>query len=356
MNVRHRETYQEVLQRAANLLELSHSGDLEQAIIDHCLNKLRDWIAAHGEPETLSQLVDRFAMSLDVRFEEVRGPDGMNALLERMAPKERATFAALRGEFGDDTDAATVLRVNRKPWEPTYLAVINCEGWHEFRRYFSKWHELAHRLLEGSQLTLALRQTKVERAEPEEILVDKIAAVLAFFPDMFAPVVLEECANYGSLTFGAVDRVRERIVPDASREATLRASLSHTEMPVWFLRCSMGYTAEEKRKLDSPQLQLIPSDPPEAKLRVRTASWSEAAASLEVRFHPNMRVPETSAVAEAFSDEWGMVVEREEALEEWETRSGGPIGFGTIRVEAVQIGTDDAWALVQLLDQKVRSG
>ena len=134
------------------------------------------WTTGHHDP-----VGDPFALSLDVRFEEIRGPADMDGLLNRMEGREQATLAALRGEFGADTDAATVLRVNRQPWEPAYLAVINCEGWHEFRRYFSKWHELAHRLLEGSQLTFVLRQTKVERMEPEEVLVDKVAAALAFF-------------------------------------------------------------------------------------------------------------------------------------------------------------------------------
>lgn len=352
MNARNGETYQQVLQRTADQLGLSRSGDLEHSIIDHCMNELGDWIVAHGQPETLSQLVDRFALSLEVRFEEIRGPADMDALLNRMETRERATFAALRGEFGDDTDAATVLRVNRQPWEPAYLAVINCEGWHQFRRYFSKWHELAHRLLEGSQLTFALRQTKVERAEPEEILVDKVAAALAFFPDVFVPVLTEECANHGGLTFWAVDRVRERIAPDASREATLRASVNHAAEPVWFLQCSMGYTAAERRRLDSPQMRMIPDDPPEAKLRIRGSSWSPAAGALNARFHRNMRVPEASVVATAFHDEWGAVIDSTEALDDWETRSGGPIGSGTISVEAVRTDAEEVWALVRLLDHE----
>ena len=346
------ETYQETLQRAADRLGLSRSKDLEQAIIDYCLNQLRDWIVAHGESETLSQLLDRFAISLDVHFEEVRGPDDLDALLNRMQGSERVTFAALRAEFGDHIDAATVLRVNRKHWEPAYLAVINCEGRHEFRRYFSKWHELAHRLLEGSQLTFALRQTKVERDEPEEVLVDRIAGALAFFPDIFGPAFVEECSNDGGLTFGTVERLRERIAPDASFEATLRACLRHTGKPAWFLRCLMGFTADEQRKLDSLQLQLMPAEPPEPKLRVLASTWSPAAATLNVRFHHNMRVPETSAVAMAFEDEWGVATEKVEALDNWETSSEGPIGAGDIRVEAMRTDAEEVWALIQFLDRE----
>ncbi len=159
----HDVAYQVELNRVASLLGINHARGLEDAIIDHCLKQLREWVASHGELETLNELVDRFAQSLDMRFEEVHGHDGMTSLMERMDPAERPIFAALRAEFGDDTDGATVLRVNRKSWEPAYMAVINCEGWHEFRRYFSKWHELVHRLLEGPQLTFAFRRTTIDR-------------------------------------------------------------------------------------------------------------------------------------------------------------------------------------------------
>ena len=215
--------------------------------------------------KSLNELIDRFAQSLDMRFEKVHGHDDMTSLLERMDPVERPIFAALRAEFGDDTDGATVLRVNRQPWEPAYLAVINCEGWHEFRSYFSKWHELVHLLLEGSQLTFASRRTKVNRPEPEEVLVDRVAAVLAFFPDMFLPVLRDETAHDGLLTFGVIDRVRDRIAPDASHEATLRACLSHNSGSVWLLRCANSLTAEEERENQQPAVTTDPSRPARGK-------------------------------------------------------------------------------------------
>ena len=352
MNAAHVEDFPEVLDRVADQLGLNRSGDLEQAIIDHCLNELRGWIAVHGTPENLSQLVDRFALSLDVRFEEIREPSDMQALLGRFDAVEQATLAVLSSEFGDDTDAATILRVNREKWEPAYLALINCQERHEFRRYFSKWHELGHRLLEGSRLTVARRRTKVDRPEPEEVLVDRIAAALAFFPDMFVPVLQEECRNDGGLSFDGVERVRERISPDASREATLRAALRHTGDPTWLLRCSLRYTAEEQRKLDSAQLQLMPSAPLEPKLRVVASSWSPAAASLPVRFHNNMRVPASSIVAKSFHEESGIAATSVETLEDWETRSGGPIGKGAIRVEVLRTDVGEVWSLIRLLGQE----
>ena len=340
--------YQTELRRVATSLGLQQTRHLEGAIINHCLTQLRQWVISHGQPATLSELVNHFVLSLDMRFEEIHGRDDMDSLVERMDPAERPTFEALRAEFGDDTDGATVLRVNRKPWEPAYLAVINCEGWHEYRRYFSKWHELVHRLLEGTQLTFAFRRTRIDRPEPEEVLVDRVAAVLAFFPDMFVPAFEEETADDGSLTFDAVDRVRDRIAPDASHEATLRACLRQAPMPTWFLQCSLGLRAEEQRRLNSPQLQLIPTDPPETKLRVQSATASPSAADTGIRFHQNMRVPAGSIVAQAFGDEWMAFAQREEPLDNWRTSAGGPIGSGMIHVDAVQRNNEEVWVLVQL--------
>ena len=340
--------YQAELNRVARSLGLDQTRNLEHAIIYHCLEQLREWVASHGQPETLDELVDRFAQSLDMRFEEVHGHEGMTLLMDRMNPVERPIFAALRAEFGDDTDGATVLRVNRESWEPAYLAVINCEGWHEFRRYFSKWHELVHRLLEGPQLTFAFRRTTVDRPEPEEVLVDRVTAVLAFFPDMFVPVLREETALDGLLTFGAVDRIRDRIASSASHEATLRASLSHDPGPVWLLRCANSLTADEERRTNSRQLRMIPTDPPDPKLRVQSSIMSPAAAESGVRFHRNMRVPEGSVVAQAFADEWGAFVVGDEPLDTWQTSSGGPIGSGMLHVEAVLRGYNEVWALVRL--------
>src|SRR5262249_12993533 len=83
-------------------------------------------------------------------------------------------------------------RQNRADWEMPYLAVINCRGWHRSRRYFSKWHEVIHLLLDGRQLRFAFRKRAAERKHPEEVLVDKIAGELAFHPDLFGPVFQAE--------------------------------------------------------------------------------------------------------------------------------------------------------------------
>ena len=266
----------------------------------------------------------------------------------RRRPVQKAVIGDLKTEFRGDTDAITVRRLDPKPWHREYWAIINCQGWHGYRRYWSKWHEIVHRLLDGQQLAFAFRRTRQHRPEPGEALVDRVAATLAFFPDMFEPVVKEECAREGRFTFDVIDRVRERIAPDASREATANACLRYVPSPVWFLQCHMGLKASEVRRLNNPQISFFPEEPPEDKLRVRHGSYSPSAEDLGIRFHPNMRVPDSSIVTLGFHDEWGEPKEGTEALDAWETSSGGPIGYGEIHFEAMKIGDEEVWAIAHL--------
>ena len=350
MNRRDEEVYARELKRVAKQLGLSQSGDVEGTIIRHCLAQFRRWLSSYGEFDALSDVVDDFATSLDMRLEEVHSQADVDALIDGMPSIERAAIAASGAEFNEQTDALTILRVNREPWERAYLAIINCQESHIFRRYFSKWHEIVHRLLEGDQLSLALRETRVNRPEPEEILVDRVAAELAFFPDIFGSLVREECGVDGRLTFETIYRVRERLVPEASYDATLRACLRYSNVPIWLLRCSMALKASEARRMNSPQLRLIPDKPPEAKLRVREVVWGNHTEGLNVRFHPNMRVPESSIISRVSRGSWEVGGEETEPLDIWETSSGGPIGYGEIHVEVEEGMTGELLALVQMKD------
>lgn len=340
--------YERELKRVAKELRLGSASNFEAMIVHHCLGRLRAWVAAHGAPPTLNDLADEFAASLDLSVTEVHSEEEIDAVLREESPIQKAVIGDLKAEFRGDTDAITVRRLDPKPWHRKYWAIINCQGWHEYRRYWSKWHEIVHRLLDGQQLAFAFRRTRQHRPEPGEMLVDRVTATLAFFPDMFEPVVREEYAREGRFTFDAIDRVRQRIAPDASREATANACLRYVPSAVWFLQCHMGLKASESRRLNNPQMSFFPEQPPEDKLRVRHGSYSPSAEDLGIRFHPNMRVPESSIVTLGFRDDWGEPKEGTEALDSWETSSGGPIGYGKVHFEAMKVGGGEVWAIAHL--------
>ena len=340
--------YELELNRVAKELGLGRTDNVEDMIIEHCLARLRDWVNAHGTPETLSELANEFAASLDLLITEVHTEADIDAVLEKVTPAQKAVIGELKTEFGGDTDAIIVRRLDPKPWDRTYWAIINCQDWHAYRRYFTTWHEIVHLLLEGQQPAFAFRRTMEKLSEPAEVLVDRVAATLAFYPDMFEPIVREEYTREGRLTFDVIDRVRERIAPDASREATTSACLRHIPSPVWILQCHMGLRASETRRLNSPQMSFFPEEAPEAKLRVFKGSSSPSGRDLEIRFHQNMRVPESSIVTLGFHDVRGETRQGTEALDVWETSSGGPIASGEIYIEARRSGDAEVWAIVSL--------
>ena len=193
--------YELELNRVAKELGLRRTDNVEGMIIEHCLARLRDWVAAYGTPETLSELANEFAALLDLRITEVRTESDIDAVLEEITPVQKAVIGELKTEFGGDTDAIIVRRLDPKPWDREYWAIINCQKWHAYRRYFTTWHEIVHLLLEGQQLAFAFRHTREKRSEPAEVLVDRVAAALAFYPDMFEPIVREEYTSEGRLTF-----------------------------------------------------------------------------------------------------------------------------------------------------------
>ena len=102
------------------------------------------------------------------------------------------------------------------------------------------------------------------------------------------------------------------------------------------------------RRLNNPQMSFFPEEPPKAKLRVRHGSSSPMAEGLGIRFHPNMRIPESSIVTLGFRDEWGMPMQGKEDLDAWETSSGGSIGYGEIHFEAMKISDEEVWAIAHL--------
>ncbi len=339
--------YERELFAAAKRLGLRAQGDIEKSIIDHALTTVRGWMAAHGRPSDLSDLLQKIAVSFSIEIFEIHDDNDLEVLFRRIPPTREPALARLSAELDDSTDAVIMQRQNREPWEMPYLAVINCRGWHHSRRYFSKWHEVIHLLLDGRQLRFAFRRRTSKRKHPEEVLVDKIAGVLAFHPDLFEPVLASEIDAAGGLTFAVVEHVRAKIAPDASRESTLYACLRSCPEPVCFVKAQLGFKLAEQRQLDDLLSGLPDTSVPQPKLRIQTTSASPAALRSGIRFHENMQVPDASLVSVAYAEP-GRRVEGEEDLDIWQTSSDGPIATGRIHVEAVRRG-DEVWALLHLL-------
>jgi hypothetical protein len=288
-------------------------------------------------------------LSARLEIAEIHTDDDLRALLQRIPPSTEPVLATLAHELNDQTDAVILQRQNRNEWEMPYLAVINCRGWHGYRRYFSAWHEVVHLFLDGNQLTFAFRKTNTRKKHPEEVLVDKIAGEVAFHRPMFQPIFRQEIERVGRLTFEVIERVRAEIAPDASRLSALHACLRHCPPPVYFLSANLGYKRAEERQLNDLLSAITDEDnAPQPRLRVVDASSSPAAQALAIRIHERMAVPPTSVVSLAFEDASRSTHTAVERLDAWTTSSSGPIGTGPVEVEAVRSGKD-VWALVRFL-------
>ena len=328
-------------ERAAQLLGLpSYGPGADAAIVEYCRRQVSLLTAQHGLPETMGELLERVASCLDVEFVEIHSDEDLARLLHRLPLEVEPALARVVAELHDDTDAITVRRLAPQPWDRKYLAVINCRDWHFSRRFFTKWHELAHRLIDGEQLSLAFRRTPVERKDPGEILVDKVAGELAFFPEIVATWA-RQCLGESGLTFDSVDALRQSVAPEASRQATILALIEYLDRPAWYLRCAVSLKLTETYGAESQDGKVKPVP----KLRVTQVSSNEAATRSGIRIHQWMRVPESGLLALAHQSRIAQT--GTERLEEWETSSDGPIGYGQLFVDS-QVLDEEIVALTSI--------
>jgi hypothetical protein len=288
-----RQAYLQEVRRAAKKLHILDGPDLEGRVIRHFEKHVADWIREHGAGLNLSKLADLLATSLGLEFVEVYGEEDLAQLLERIPPAEEPRIVEVIRQLDDQTDAVTFRRQDPVEWERPFMALINCRGHHFFRRFFSKWHELAHRLLDGDQLSFVFRKTLAPdgRHDAAERLVDVVAGALAFHRDIFDDVLTKEIREAGRLTFETVDRVIWQVAPDASFQSTIKACVRRSQNCVFLVRAR---PAQKKTATGSVDAQW--------QLRVQDADYSPLAESSGHRFHRNMRVPETSLVFRAYCD------------------------------------------------------
>ena len=324
-----------------------HQGDPVKGIRDFCCNKIRDLIAGCGSIHSIDELEKIVCDKLNTTIIEVWSDEDLAGLIEKYCRQERDfAFAALR----DDLDAetfATLIRRKARPGEKEhhYVAVIDCRGEKAAKRFFTRWHEIAHVLTMFEQLQLPLHRSTV-RKDPVEKMMDLIAGDIGFYDPMFVPVFEEEMMRSGGLNFSCVDAVRKRFCPTASLEATLNACVARFEFPLIVLQAEMGFKRDEERKMKSGQIELFPSPAPIAKLRVVSSMPNPAARRVGVSIHQKMRIPEASVIAKAFANNIEYeVMKVEENLNWWRSSEGKALRHEAVRIEAMRV-RNRVWALI----------
>ncbi|KKL12930.1 hypothetical protein LCGC14_2530830, partial [marine sediment metagenome] len=227
--------------KIADDLGLKRHHNAERAIRNYCLRKVKSITTAFGEIKDLNQLLNVVSSHLQMKFEEVRDDEDLSRIAHKYTEKGELIFSNLHRELDNETDGILVRLNHAKPWEPKYVAVINCRGNKVWRAYFSKWHEVGHLLTTPpTQMTFQFRRTPVFKKALEEQIVDRVAGDLAFYEKIFSPALEREIAQDNRLSFSAVESLRMTVCDGASREATLRGAIRQAPAPQLLVIAGLG--------------------------------------------------------------------------------------------------------------------
>ncbi|MBN9519468.1 hypothetical protein J0H58_13250 [bacterium] len=321
----------------ARRLRLAGHGNPVQAIVGHCLDRIRRWVQSDGPVATIGQLEALVTRRLRMVFEEVESDEGLAALIRKYILLGEGVFAYLKHDLDGDTFGATYRRSTAAPDAPDRLvAIIDCRGDKGARRFFTRWHEVAHFLVEPDPEEV---ETPVHRASdsPLERLMDEIAAHAGFYEPIFGPAFDREMASRPRLTFQVVEAVRGQCFPDASFQATLFACHRRLMTPVVYVEAEERLKAEHERQIKGGVQWLFEEARPEAQLRAAQVVPNAAAQRAKLFIAPNMRIPSSSVIHRLFFDSLGSEDTGRENLNTWEHSGGKRLADQEVWVEAKKV-------------------
>ena len=136
--------------------ELGLRGDPVEAVVRFCEEKIGCWAADFGAVESVAALEQLVADHLQLVFEEVCSDDDLERIIAKYVAQGEYVFATLRDELGPTTFGLTIKRKHCGPESgDKYVAVIDCRGEKATRRFFTRWHEIAHLLVLEKELDCA---------------------------------------------------------------------------------------------------------------------------------------------------------------------------------------------------------
>ncbi|MEM1224046.1 MAG: hypothetical protein AAGJ40_00005 [Planctomycetota bacterium] len=267
-------------------------------------------------------------------FEEIDDDSDFERLKNKYVPRGEFVFAALSVDMDEDT-FGTMVRLK----DGTHVAVIDCRGEKAARRFFTKWHEIAHLLVEEDVEHQVFRSTD----EPLERLMDQIAGHVGFYDSIFTPLLNASLREGELLTFEHIESVRNDFCGSASFQATLFACQRRLRTPMLYVEIQMAHSESERRSLK--QMRMF-DDTPETKLRVRLTVPNKAASDMGLRTRWNMRVPKSSILFSTFHDNSDSLKSGDENLSTWTFSSGDSLMDCDVFIQARRIG-DTVMATIQ---------
>ena len=311
----------EVADLAAEL-GLGRGTNAVDAILHHCRTRIDRWLAEAGGVTTIGQLEAVVTQRLQMVFEEVRSDADFARITDQYARgKKDPVFASMRFQFDHSENPTFGALVKRKhvgdDAPDRFVAVIDCRGGKLARRFFTRWHEIAHRMTTHADHGATEPAYRSEH-DPLERLMDEIAGHVGFYGPFFEPAFDAAHADKALLTFGTVEAVRAGGFPDASFQATLNACAKQLPTPLVYLEAALGYKKDERRRNQTPSL--FGDAPPPGELRAVKVIPNGAAQREGFKIPTNMRVPAASVIRRLFDADYQACGDTLEDLSQWESR------------------------------------
>jgi hypothetical protein len=315
--------------------------DSVQSILAFCRKRITKMLKSATSIQTIWDFEKIVCLHLNLVVHEIWNDDELREFSTRYARDEGdPKFAALAMELeGNDTFGVLYQRnVPNEAGEFQYVAFVDCRGDKKNKRFFTRWHEIAHCLTTYEQFEFPFKRTNATDIEKDSIekLMDMIAGDLGFLEPLFRPVLHGELGNK-NLTFDAVESVRGRFCPDASFQATLNACVSHAPKPIVLVEAGLGFKQSQKRELQDAQLQLIPKRAPKACLRVLRSMSNGVARKTGLIIHKNWRVPSYSVIAKVFNSDLELNNEAVENLGSWKSSDGSSLQYVNVLIQVRKI-------------------
>lgn len=276
-------------------------------------------------------VLEHLAKHLHVHFEEVYDDIDLARLEEKyLREKREIGFGQIALQFDDpEIDALLFERQQAADEAPDkWVAVLNLRETTS-RAYWTRSHELSHRIAEPPQHNLRFYRHRNDRENALERLIDKVAAEIAFYPPVFRPLI--DAMSGRPLTWSLVEELRNAYAPSCSLLATAYAALHYWPRPSYLLSAKLG-----RRKGR-------PNENPELRIAIQGVSPTTRAAGLY--FIPNMRVPPSSPIRHVY--ESGQALDAYERLGAWTTSDGKSLPDVQVLTSAHQ-WRDQVLALVSL--------
>jgi hypothetical protein len=340
------------LDHAPEIIDLARQLGIQgnspvRGILEHCHRRVVAWVAEAGGLADIDAVESLVTSHLQMVFEEIREEEDFDRITEVYArQKKDPVFATMRMRFNDEANPTFGTLIRRRNTGSDsldrYVAVIDCRGEKLARRFFTRWHEIAHRLTthaDGGDTEPAYRSEH----DPIEQMMDEIAGHIGFYEAIFGPTFRQAVEQSGLLKFGTVQRIIETAFSAASFQSTLFACTRRIETPVLYLEATLAHKKEVQRRLATPSLFGDP--PPPGELRAVMVRPNAVAQDESFIIPRNMRVPADSIIHQIFGAELLTDGSADENLSQWESQ-GRSLPSRRVFVEARKV-PDRVIAIVQ---------